>query len=280
MSKEMIRIGVVAPGRPVDQTLAERIKAALEAQYFGRAEIVFHPQCFLSHGHFAGEDAQRADAFLDIANDDRFDALWFARGGYGSCRLAERILPNLGKSARAKTYLGYSDAGTLLAGMYALGFEHLAHGPMPIDITRQGGDVAVLRALAFLVEGDRSGFELSVAPGVKTAAFNLTILSNVIGTPLQPDFSGHVLMIEEIAEYMYRIDRALFHITSNPGVRKAKGIKLGRCSDIPINDPDFGMSEEEVVKHWCAVADIPYLGRADIGHDIDNRIVPFGAWRG
>ncbi|MES1199403.1 MAG: LD-carboxypeptidase [Pseudomonadota bacterium] len=278
MSKT-IRIGIVAPGRAVDEALAVRIKALAATDYEERAEVYFHPQCFLNHGHFAGPDAARAAAFLDIANDPAFDALWFARGGYGSCRIAESVLPKLTEAARAKTYLGYSDAGTLLAGLYARGFKRLAHGPMPIDIVRAGGEAAVKRALAFLIEGATSGSESDLGAD-KTAAFNITILSNILGTPLQPDFSNHVLMLEEVAEYMYRIDRALFHITSNPGVRRARGLKLGRCSDIPSNDPDFGLGEEDIIRHWCAQSGLAYLGRADIGHDIDNKIVPFGAWRG
>jgi muramoyltetrapeptide carboxypeptidase len=83
-------------------------------------------------------------------------------------------------------------------------------------------------------------------------------------------------MLEEVSEYMYRIDRTLLQITSNPMMRRAKGLRLGRCSAIPANDPDFGQSEEDVIRHWCDVSGIPYLGRADIGHDIDNKIVPFG----
>ena len=108
------------------------------------------------------------------------------------------------------------------------------------------------------------------------AAFNITILSNILGTTLQPDFSDHVLMLEDVGEYMYRIDRALFHITSNPSIRRVKGIMLGRCSDITANEPDFAMNEEEVARTWCDRSGIPWLGRADIGHDADNKIVPFG----
>jgi muramoyltetrapeptide carboxypeptidase len=51
---------------------------------------------------------------------------------------------------------------------------------------------------------------------------------------------------------------------------------LGRCSDITPNDPDFGMNEEEITRYWCDRAGIPWLGRADIGHDSNNKIVPFG----
>jgi len=55
-----------------------------------------------------------------------------------------------------------------------------------------------------------------------------------------------------------------------------KGIRLGRCSLIPPNEIDFGMNEEEVARFWCERSGIPWLGRADIGHDIANKVVPFG----
>jgi muramoyltetrapeptide carboxypeptidase len=121
-----------------------------------------------------------------------------------------------------------------------------------------------------------SGLEPAVQSGVRTAAFNITILSHLIGTPFLPNLAGHVVMLEEVAEAMYRIDRAMLHITSNPDMRRVAGIMLGRCSAIPENDPAFEQSEEDVVKHWCHVSHIPYLGRADIGHDSHNKIVPFG----
>jgi len=68
----------------------------------------------------------------------------------------------------------------------------------------------------------------------------------------------------------------MFTITSNPEVKKVAGIRLGRCGAIPVNDIDFGASEEEIVTSWCARGGIAYLGRADIGHDVDNKIVVFG----
>lgn len=276
MRERKIKIGIVAPASRIEPAMAEKAKEVADALYSGRAELHFHPQCFLSSGHFAGDDAARANAFLDVANDPGFDALWVARGGYGSNRIAQRVLEGLKPVAKEKTYLGYSDVGFLMAGLYNAGFPSVAHGPVVADLNRQGGEEAVTRALRYLVERAPDTLEPSVSPDAPSAAFNLTILSHLIGTPLQPDLTGHVLMLEDVDEHMYRIDRALFHITSNPAIRKVAGIRLGRCSAIPPNDPDFGESEEQVAKHWCAVSGIPYLGRADIGHDIKNKIVPFG----
>jgi muramoyltetrapeptide carboxypeptidase len=283
-----MRIGIVAPSCSLDATIPDRLKALAGAS-LGKAapEFVVHPQCFLSEGHFAGPDKARIDALVETANDPSIDAIWFARGGYGACRVAEPAIRAMGPAARDKLYLGYSDAGFLLAGLYAHGIGRVAHGPMPADLNRQGGEAAALRGLDWLLDPDavaiptQTSSQIHLAPPLtgardKCAAFNLTVFSQLLGTPLQPDLTDHILMIEEIGEYMYRIDRSLFHVTSNPAVRRVAGIRLGRCSDIPENDPDFVLNEEEIVRHWCAVSGIPWLGRADIGHDAANTVVPFG----
>ena len=278
MADRSFRIGVVAPGSPIEPDLADAVKGVAASLDCGPAlEVSFHPQCFVSAGHFAGSDTIRCDAFVEVANDSSFDALWFARGGYGSCRLLERALPRLSPEARKKHYLGYSDIGSILAALYAENFPHVAHGPMPADMLREDGAAAVARALAFLCNRDAKTLEATVSSAKKCAAFNISILSHLIGTPYQPDLSGHVLMLEEVSEQLYRIDRSLFHITSNTDIRNVAGIMLGRCSDILPNEPDFEQSEEQVAQHWCEVAGIPYLGRADIGHDAANKVVPFGA---
>ncbi len=279
--KGRLKIGIVAPGGRIDESVAARAAALAAAQYpHNTPELAFHPQCFLSSGHFAGDDEARARAFTEVANDESVDAVWFARGGYGSCRLVDLIDGKLSEAANDKLYLGYSDTGALLAALYKNGIGRPAHGPMVIDAARPGGGEAVRRALRFLAEGAPRSLEASVSPSRKTAAFNITILSHLLGTPHQPDLSGHVVMLEEVSEPIYRIDRALCHITSNPEIRKAAGIMLGRCSEIAPNDPDFGQTEEDVARHWCARSGIPYLGRADIGHDKDNKVVPFGRFSG
>jgi muramoyltetrapeptide carboxypeptidase len=278
MSNQMCRIAVVAPGSRISSETADKVRAVAGSLYpDGRAEIFFHPQCFMSHGHFAGDDETRTQAFLDVANDDSYDAVWFARGGYGSCRIIEPVIYGLKEPSLRKTYLGYSDTGTLLAALYSVGFGAVAHGPMAQDILREDGEAAIGRALAWVVDRAPETLEPTLNGSNKSAAFNITVLSQLLGTPLQPDLDGHVLMLEEVSEAMYRIDRSLFHITSNPGIRRVAGIKLGRCSDITANEPDFAMNEEEVARYWCDKSGIPWLGRADIGHDADNKVVPFGS---
>ena len=270
-----MRIGVVAPSTRIEPETAARVKALADALYPGRVDLIIHPQCFMSWRHFAGEDAARAAAFVELANDPGIDAVWFARGGYGAGRVAAKILGALNEAARAKTYLGYSDAGFLLAGLYKAGIGRVAHGPLLNDLLRQGGDAAVTRALAFLVEDDANAFEPNVGES-PAAAFNLTVFSHLLGTALEPDLSGHVLMLEDVSEHMYRIDRAFFHVLNTQSVQRIAGLRLGRVSDVIENYPPFGADEEEIARFWCERASVPYLGRADIGHDVDNKVVVFG----
>jgi muramoyltetrapeptide carboxypeptidase len=269
-----MRIGIVAPARGLDRVVAADVEA-FAALNFPAAELVIHPQCFLSDGHFAGPDAERASAFLDYANDPDFDAIWFARGGYGANRILDAVMPELGAAAHAKTYLGYSDSGFLLGALYARRIGRPVHGPMVSDMARDGGGEAVARALAWLTAQDRAALEPGL-DGRPAAAFNLAILTTMIGTLWLPDLTGHVLMIEEVSEPLYRIDRMLFELAAATQLKGIAGIRLGALRDVPENDPPWGESPVAMIERWCRAMDVPYLGRAEIGHDADNRIVPFG----
>jgi len=265
-----MRIAVVAPSCRLTEEAAEAVRAIVARR--GDCELMIHPQCFLSAGHFAGPDEARLAALRKVMADPSFDAVWFARGGYGSNRIAEAALANLPAAARGKLYLGYSDAGFLHAGFHKAGLD-VAWGPMPQDAVRSGGEAAVGRALDWLVRRDPSALE----PGLDgpAMAFNLTVLSNLLGTSIEPDFTGVDLLIEDVGEHLYRIDRSMFHVTAVPGVRKVRQIRLGRVSDVLANDPDFGGDEVMIVEDWCARSGIRFGGRADIGHDAANRVVPF-----
>lgn len=276
MVMRAIRIGVAAPGSRIDAAIARRVTSLAESQFGARVALCFHPQCFFSWGHFAGTDEERANAFLELANDPGLDAVWIARGGYGSARIVPRVLAGLSPAAAKKTYLGYSDAGALLFALYSHGFARAAHGPMPADILRNGGETALARALSFFADRAPETLEPSIDGGAPTAAFNLVILCHLLGTPYEPDLSGHVVMLEEVSEHLYRIDRALCQLTRNEKMRRAAGLRLGRVSLVPPNDPEFGQTPEEITRHWCADSGIPYLGPADIGHDVENKVVPFG----
>lgn len=263
-----MRIGIVAPSCPLKREAAERATALAGAR---GVELVVHPQCFLEEGHFAGSDAARLAALRETMADPTIDAIWFARGGYGSNRIAAEAARDLPAAARFKTYVGYSDGGFLLAALHKAG-ARVAHGPMVQDVLRDGGEAAAGRVMDWLTEGTAGALE----PGLDgpAFAFNLVVLSSLMGTALEPDFAGAELLIEEVDEELYRIDRFLFHVTGQPGFAKLRQLRLGRCL-LKANDRPFGAELEAVARFWCERSGVPYGGRSDIGHDAANRIVPF-----
>src|SRR6186997_3073795 len=101
-----MRIAVVAPSCPLKREAADRLQAIVADR--GDCEVLIHPQCFLVDGHFAGPDEARLAALREVMADPAVDAVWFARGGYGSNRIAEAASADLPEAARSKVYVGYS----------------------------------------------------------------------------------------------------------------------------------------------------------------------------
>lgn len=268
----MTNIAICAPARAITRDHAAALEALVEAE-FPDHSVTFHDQCFERVGHFAGDDLTRLTGLLDCANDPSFDAVWFARGGYGSNRIAEAAIARMNASAKSKTYVGYSDCGYLLGALYRAGIGQCAHGSMPISASSSSGPESVRRVLRWF-GGDNSGLEPSLDGTTPTAAFNLITLAMLAKTPLMPDLTGHVVMVEEVSEQLYAIDRVFFALAGS--LPRLAGLRLGAVTDIPENDIPFGSTEEEIAKFWCARAGIPYLGRAEIGHTSSNKVVPFG----
>ena len=225
----MIRVAICAPSASLPRELATQVTAV--AAGFGDVELHFHEQCFAEQGHFAGSDELRLAALVECANDPLYDAVWFARGGYGSNRIAGDAIARMGPVANGKIWLGSSDGGYLLGALYRAGIGRPVHAPMPLDIKREHGADAIGSVLSWL-SGDLGGLEPHL-DGRPTAAFNLMTLAMLSGTPLMPDLSGHVVMVEEVAEYHYAVDRLLFHVTANLAGAGIAGLRLGRVSDVP-----------------------------------------------
>ncbi len=268
----MTNIAICAPATPITPEHQAALEALVAAEFPGH-RVTFHDQCFDRAGHFAGDDLRRLTALLECANDPAFDVVWFAKGGYGSNRIAEAAVARMNASARTKTYIGFSDAGYLLAALYRAGIGQSVHGHMPVSARSEGGREAIRRVLRWL-EGDTSGVEPSLDGTTPAVAFNLITLAMIAGTPMMPDLTGHVVMVEEVAEHIYSIDRLFFHLAGT--LPRIAGLRLGAITDVPENYVEFGQSEEEIAQFWCARLGVPYLGRALIGHNSANRVVPFG----
>ena len=273
-----MKIAVMAPANRVEEHALDAVPA-LAAEY--GVELVIDPQVSASGGGhtWAGPDQLRADTFLKYANDPGYDAIWFARGGYGSNRLFPLIFPHLEEPARHKAYVGYSDMGFLLGALYAKKIGRSVHGPMPVDINRKvGGRECAARSLAWLARGDKSALEPGiVGSGRPAAAFNLSILAAMIGTHWLPDLTDHDLLVEEVSEHLYRVDRMMFTVANATQLGGIASLRVGSVT-LPAADgqADFGHNPDQIAWDWSKLMHVPYEGRALIGHDANNHVVPFG----
>lgn len=268
----MTRIAICAPATAITRDHAAAMEQFVAAEY-PQHSVWFHDQCFETYAHYAGDDLTRLNALVECANSPEYDAVWFAKGGYGSNRIAQAATARMNDAAREKTYVGFSDMGYMLAALYRAGIGQPVHGSMPVSARSERGRGALRRVLNWF-SGDASGVEPSVDGKTPTVAFNLITLAMLVDTPLLPDLTGHIVMVEEVSEHLYAIDRLFFSLANT--LPRLAGLRLGAVTAVPENDREFGQTPEEIAKFWCDRAGIPYLGRARIGHTGDNHVVPFG----
>ena len=236
----------------------------------GDCELAIHPQCFLSDGHFAGPDEARLAALREVMADPSVDACG-SRAAAMARTASPRRLSRTRPRARTKTTLAIATPASCSPECIRRGSRW--RGADAAGRAARRGEAAVGRALDWLVRRDPSALE----PGLQgpAMAFNLTVLSNLLGTSLEPDFSGVDLLIEDVSEHLYRIDRSMFHVTAAPNVRRAARIRLGRVSDILPTTPISPSTRPRSSRIGARRSGIPFGGRADIGHDATNKVVPF-----
>jgi muramoyltetrapeptide carboxypeptidase len=183
-------------------------------------------------GYFAGDDAARA-LDLDAAIADRsIDAVWFARGGYGTARILDRVdLARLVR--RPKLLLGYSDLTALFGALLSRAATVCLHAPVVAEL----GTPKAFHApsLTAALAGRRTTWRIRRAsvlePGAARGRLmggNLTVLCHLLGTPHMPDLRGSVLFLEEIGEEAYRVDRLLQHLRMSGALRDVRAIVLGQ----------------------------------------------------
>lgn len=285
-------IGVCAPaGRPP----AERLKRGLDrlAERFSvrlgplvESALRGEPTPEPTPAYLAADDRARAGELAAMIADRDVRAIIMARGGYG----AMRILPELDPAplvADPKPLVGFSDITAILAWAERAGVRGI-HGPvvtqlgeLPADdvawLYRVLTDPAPLGVLPWSLTGARAG--APTARGRLIAA-NLTMLAALVGTPWQIDTAGSVLLIEEVEEPPYAIDRDLTQLGLAGALDPIRAAIVGdlvRCVRKPGVNPDDPAQATATIAERLARWRIPALACAPIGHGARNAAVPYGA---
>lgn len=263
------RLGVVAPSGPFERERFDKGLAVLA----GRYQVEVAPEATSRHRYLAGTDTARAASFQRFLDDDGIAAIVAARGGYG----AMRILPSLAVR-RPLTVLGFSDITAIHLAWQARGFRSI-HGPVVTQLGSQPADV-VARTFE-LLEGrpvePLSGTE-TVRPGAVEGPLlggNLSLLASLVGTRWLPSLSGAVLLIEDVGERPYRLDRMWTHLALAGALEGIVGVVLGEFTDCDEKDATF--TATEVLHELVSALGVPVLAGLPIGHGAVNHPVVLGA---
>jgi len=266
-------VAVVAPAGPFDR---ESFEAGLQV-LAGRYRVVFHDGLFARTRYLAGDDARRLDELAAALADDSTKAVFAARGGYGTMRLLARLWPKLA-GFRPKPLVGFSDITAVHLALQAAGWVSV-HGPVVTQLGTQSADVAA--RLFHLLESPAPAAPLSGTPlvaGVVEGPLlggNLSLLTRLLGTPYLPPLDGAVLLLEDVGERPYRLDRMWTHLALAGVFDRIRGLALGDFTD--CEEPDGDYRAGEVVAGLVAEVGLPCLGGLPIGHGAVNQPVPLGS---
>lgn len=268
-------IALVAPAFHAAPEIWDGAEAALRARGF-------QVKCFgreaVPEGRFAAPDAARA-GFLQAAFEDRETAAILAvRGGCGCSRLLDH-LDFARIAANPKPFVGYSDATVLLVALASRAAMPAFHGPMGVDLARDG---AGLDGLLGVLTGADETLLLDPLPGTvlregraEGALFggNLAVLVSMIGTPEFEMPEGAVLILEEVNEFGYRIDRALTHLKRAGIFARAGAVLVGKTS---VTDVTEDGAMRDLIADYLADISGPVATDLDFGHQAPLLTLPHG----
>jgi muramoyltetrapeptide carboxypeptidase len=261
------RVTVVAPSSPLGDDRPFRSGVALLGE---RYKVSVPRTVYQKRGFLAGTDGTRLRNLARALRDDRTGAIFTARGGHGATRLLARV--DWGSwYRRGLPIVGFSDVTALQLGALALAGAASVHGPSVTGLAQQP---KTYRAHLFRLLED-PGYDFGPPPaklrslgqgrvGGTIVGGNLTMIDQLVGTPYLPDLSGCILLLEDVNEAPYRIDRMLTHLRNAGVLDRVAGIVLGsfrRCR--PRTD---GVTVEEVVRDHLSHLRVPALGGMPSGH--------------
>lgn len=228
-----------------------------------------------SDKQFCGSDEQRAQDIIDALYDDSVTAIWCARGGYGSIRVWKILQEKEVKIT--KPIFGYSDVTVWLCNAFKNN-ELAFHSVMAIDLPKATGKAKSSLANAFRkLEMDSLNWNSlkhqKMEVEGKLFGGNLSMLYSLSGTKLMPEADGEglILMLEDLDEYLYHVDRMMNNLSLQGYWKRVKAIVCGALTDMNDNTIPFGENALEIVSRHAAVNEIPLFTEAPFGHFSDNQ---------
>lgn len=240
--------------------------------------------CSRRYGYLAGTDEERAVALMNAFADDEVDGVWCIKGGYGCIRMLDLIDWDL-IAAHPKAFIGFSDITTLHTVLHERCGLCTFHGPMPKSGPMEPGPTtdSLMHALAGTPDCEirnLNGTALKcihggVAEGMLVGG-NLTLVTAGTGTAYDLDVRGKLLFLEDVGERTYVLDRYLHQLYHAGKLTECAGVILGGFTDCVIEDPNCGLSLEEVLHDVFSKVNVPVVSGLQAGHMREMVTLPFG----
>jgi len=267
------RIGVVAPAGCVDQRAIEEGVEAVRKEGFA---VELAPNIYGRKGYLAGDEHARTYDLVDFFRRADMDAIFCARGGFGSIQL----LPRLTDQLKPKIFVGYSDITVLLNWFLQKVGMVTFHAPMlAMDIARGLSERAKQHFWGMLT-GETKEWKVQlgeiIQPGVAEAEMMggcLSLLVTTLGTPYEIDTTGKLLFIEDVDEKPYRIERMLTHLKMAGKLERLSGVVFG---DFRGCEGDGARDVRQVIGELFGEASYPVIMGMAAGHGQENLALPFG----
>lgn len=285
-------IGLISPANASFER--EPVALATEALQALGLQVRLGPHALSRRGQFGGTDAERAEDIHRFFADDRIAGLLALTGGSGCARIVDRLDYGLIR-AHPKFFGGFSDVTCLINAIHRQTGLVTFHAPFAgstwTDFTtrhfralvmageapllqnprgEQGGDLVQAHDRAWTVRGGRARGRL--------IGGNLAVLSAMAGSDYWPDFQGAILFLEDINEYIYRVDRMLATLRLAGALRQLAGVVLGQFTQCTPGDGNYGtLTLDEVFEDYFGGLGVPVYRGAMIGHIPRKFTLPLGA---
>jgi muramoyltetrapeptide carboxypeptidase len=272
------RVALVAPSGPLRND-ADLQRAIANTRSLGWDPVVGE-HVLERDAYLAGSDDSRRADLNEFVADESIDAIWCIRGGYGSMRLLN-ALDYTAWREHPKALIGYSDITALHAAIGPRADLVTYHGPTARSELTEFSKASLAAAVGesrgpiMLAASDADVLHSGSATG-RLAGGNLAVLSALTGTPFAPHLDDTILVLEDVNESVYRLDRMFTQLRLSGALDRVAGIAFGHFTDIP---PDESGESRPLDDLLCEVADrcrVPCVARIPVGHIDDQWTIPFG----
>ncbi|SDT60622.1 muramoyltetrapeptide carboxypeptidase [Mucilaginibacter mallensis] len=270
------KIAITCPAKKLPHPMADAISLLQSWEL----EVILGETVEASYHQFAGDDELRARDMQKFIDDDSIKAIIAARGGYGTIRMIDKV--DFTRFAEhPKWVVGFSDITILHAHLYSNYNTQSIHGQMPVNI--QDASAKSLETLRKALFGENISYHFNShndnrsgnAKGVLIGG-NLSLLAAVAGSVSDMDYSGKILFIEDVGEYLYSVDRMIRTLDRAGKLKNLAGLIVGGFTEIKDNDIPFGQTIAEIIMDVVKEYDYPVCFDFPAGHIPDNHSLILG----